>query len=708
MFRFNRFYRFILAVLFLALAGYAGAAFEQLCENWENIKVGDQAGDSIDRDGASVTPPQVTDKLTCGGRQAVCFDFTFKPDPQAKTMEAEKARLEGVGRYHDALASGGDAVSGLGNTAGSAITFEKVAPADALTVYYNQTLPHGWRAGAPARTTQCGLYDDGKRIATLKFVDPGGWFTPYNTVVYEGKVRGTVRLQVDPEDFVINKGPCCNVDKVVFGPPRLQPSIQIRLKLGDVNLEPAMAWFNCAIRAPRGFVYQIGLEDGTAVQHWSRPIPHPGNNDWEHITVSFNEFRPQIQIDKVKALKAVLLRASGDEAGLKGTIAIDEARFAKGWPSSPPRGIPFQNSTAFAGVSFTSRFKCYAGADRWFPSWAADGQLYSPYSDGSLDNIRSNTLSTEATTGMARIEGDDPLNLKLSSLGVFMSRPWPYSGRYPCASLIYNGIWYYGTAITNSSGPDGSGMCQGPFVGFRISRDFGKTWIESPHTPLNNLFQEQVDLANGGLSRIKMGTPHFVDFGKNMEHSPDGKAYLVAQGSTRPASPQTWVRGDEVYLARVQPQPETINNRDKYEFFAGYNPRGEPLWTNKFSEIKPMITWQDRAGSVSITYDAPLRKYLMCLANGENNKTPFDTCILESDRVTGPWKLVTYMEQFGKQAYDVNIPSKFISADGRTMWLCYSANWAGYPQNPRGSTYGMSLHELKLMVEETPPAKPAK
>ena len=23
----------------------------------------------------------------------------------------------------------------------------------------------------------------------------------------------------------------------------------------------------------------------------------------------------------------------------------------------------------------------------------------------------------------------------------------------------------------------------------------------------------------------------------------------------------------------------------------------------------------------------------------------------------------------------VNIPSKFISADGRTMWVCYVANW---------------------------------
>ena len=32
--------------------------------------------------------------------------------------------------------------------------------------------------------------------------------------------------------------------------------------------------------------------------------------------------------------------------------------------------------------------------------------------------------------------------------------------------------------------------------------------------------------------------------------------------------------------------------------------------------------------------------------------------------------MVTYMKDFGEQAYFVNIPSKFISADGKTLWLC--------------------------------------
>jgi hypothetical protein len=48
-----------------------------------------------------------------------------------------------------------------------------------------------------------------------------------------------------------------------------------------------------------------------------------------------------------------------------------------------------------------------------------------------------------------------------------------------------------------------------------------------------------------------MGTPHFVDFGQNMKHSPDGKAYLVGHGaldddpSPRVAG-NSWIAGDAI------------------------------------------------------------------------------------------------------------------------------------------------------------------
>ena len=93
----------------------------------------------------------------------------------------------------------------------------------------------------------------------------------------------------------------------------------------------------------------------------------------------------------------------------------------------------------------------------------------------------------------------------------------------------------------------------------------------------------------------------------------------------------------------------------------------------------------------------------MCVTDGWPTVQSMDTYIMESDNMTGPWKMVNFMKDFGPQAYFVNIPSKFISENGKTMWLCYSANFSyergeNIPKgNPEGSHYTMSLHEIKLL-----------
>ena len=73
-----------------------------------------------------------------------------------------------------------------------------------------------------------------------------------------------------------------------------------------------------------------------------------------------------------------------------------------------------------------------------------------------------------------------------------------------------------------------------------------------------------------------------------------------------------------------------------------------------------------------------------------------------ADDLTGPWRMVAYMENFGKQAYFLNFPSKFISADGERAWLCYSANFTNgnrHPAigvDPAGSRYAMCLMEVEF------------
>lgn len=151
-----------------------------------------------------------------------------------------------------------------------------------------------------------------------------------------------------------------------------------------------------------------------------------------------------------------------------------------------------------------------------------------------------------------------------------------------------------------------------------------------------------------------------------------------------------------------------MNRAARYEFFAGHSTAGTAIWTTNLALTKPIAAWRDRFGCVTLTYNAPLKKFLLCVTDGGNTLGRFHTSLLESDRLTGPWKLVAFLENFGEQAYFVNIPSKFISADGRTLWLCYSANfssgWGGvtFRSRPPDSRYAMCLQEVKLLAPADP------
>ena len=388
------------------------------------------------------------------------------------------------------------------------------------------------------------------------------------------------------------------------------------------------------------------------------------------------------------------------------------------WPSEIPVDCPFEQSMDFNGIRFLGVKSGFHYGDTWYPTWASNDTLYSPWTDGKTKRLDGYTDWSQSwvdpvhiTTGQGVIIGDDPLNLKAYSIGLDKSSPaFPYHGRYPCGSLIYNGVWYYGTYCLDPTGSAEYGdkfinwPWMGPFVGFRYSTDYGHTWTPCPYQPADPIFGET------GINGypVKIGAPHFVDFGKNMEHSPDGKAYLVAHGADTTDTKwrfwnDSWVTGDQVYLTRVSPSVENINDPSKYEFYGGKDAYGDPVWTNDFKDIKPLLEWNNNMGCVTITYNAPLKKYLMCVTDGGNTISQMNTYILESERIDSDWKIVSYMKEFGKQAYFVNIPSKFISEDGLTAWLLYSGNFTSdyngekIIMDPPGSHYGMVFQKVQFL-----------
>jgi hypothetical protein len=398
----------------------------------------------------------------------------------------------------------------------------------------------------------------------------------------------------------------------------------------------------------------------------------------------------------------------------------------------PPRAeepCPLPKSSVIKNIRYKYRHRSYGSiiqADTWLTSWAADGNLYSAYADGSAKrvgvichidgvddwyyppphvgfyavpdrvfgwgnakyppkflDIRKNPTN-QTITGNAVIVGDDPFDLSFRVLPpTELTLDW-FSCCYPTGGLVKDGTWFYGCQYRNHvTDRHGNQQCfaQGPNR-FRISRDLGQTWEWSPFDDHDPVIPE-IGACAGGPA-MKFGNAHFVDFGRNMEHSPDGYAYLVGHGTGDPEGMSNWSTGDAVFLARVMPTPEAINHKSSYEYFAGRKSDGTPAWSNNFADIKPLFEWASRCGHAYITYFPAVKKYLAVVCAGWPNGggSQRDTWIAEADALWGPWSIVTYWDAFGEGAYYASIPSKFIKPDG-TFILFYSGGWPGPTPIPR-------------------------
>lgn len=191
--------------------------------------------------------------------------------------------------------------------------------------------------------------------------------------------------------------------------------------------------------------------------------------------------------------------------------------------------------------------------------------------------------------------------------------------------------------------------------------------------------------------------------GSGVSASSAAKAYLVAHGGSdladqyRPGN-LTWISGDDIYLLRVTPSPDTINDPSAYEFFAGYDDDGHPLWSHDFAAIRPLLRWPHHTGCTNITWHPGLGRFLMCVTTGWPTNRTMNTYLLEASSLTGPWRRITYLERFGEQAYFVHVPSKFLTETPRKFWLMYSGLFTGNLKRiPVGSSYSMVVQEVELL-----------
>jgi hypothetical protein len=278
------------------------------------------------------------------------------------------------------------------------------------------------------------------------------------------------------------------------------------------------------------------------------------------------------------------------------------------------------------------------GSDTWPITWADDGEQYTAYGDGWGFDPK---VPAKLSLGFAKVSGGPPgagTNIR-SATGE--QKGDGRSGKKASGMLMVEGILYMLVRNANNNGEQSQ---------LAWSSDYAATWNWS------------------SWKFAELGYPCFLNFGQNYAGARDDYVYMYS-----PDTPSAYNETDTIVLARVPRQSITI--KTAYEFFSGFNANGNPTWSTDISQRRAVFTFPGGCNRIDVTYNAPLKRYLLVTrsraqAGGKNQFSIYDAA-----EPWGPWTTVFYTENWdvdpGESAH---IPSKWISADGKTCYLVFAGS----------------------------------
>lgn len=277
------------------------------------------------------------------------------------------------------------------------------------------------------------------------------------------------------------------------------------------------------------------------------------------------------------------------------------------------------------------------GSDNWPMTWADDGHLYTAYGDGNgFEPFRSEKLSI----GLARIEGMPPdfkgINIPSPTLD---SKGDGARGRKASGLLCVDGVLYLWVRnVTNSQ------------LGW--SRDHGKSWAWADWRFTNSF-----------------GCPTFLNFGRNYSGARDEFVYVYSHDSD-----SAYERADRFVLTRVA--KDRIRDRSAYEFWVRLDGNVQPRWSTNLDERGAVFENPKRCYRSSVSYHAPTKRYLWCQTGlGEDTRFAGGFAIYDAPEPWGPWTVAFHTDQWDiGPGESMHLPTKWMSADGREIWLVFSGD----------------------------------
>jgi CubicO group peptidase (beta-lactamase class C family) len=268
-------------------------------------------------------------------------------------------------------------------------------------------------------------------------------------------------------------------------------------------------------------------------------------------------------------------------------------------------------------------------SDNWPLTWADDGQLYTSYGDGSgFEPFIEKKLSM----GIARVEGTPPdfrgINLRSESIERTGNGP---KGPKASGILMVDGVLYMWVRNTHNAT-------------LTWSADHGKSWT------WGFTFDES------------FGCPALLNFGQNYAGAPDDYVYTYSQDG-----PSAYEPYDGVVLARVP--KSRVQDRTAYEFFTKRNDDGSASWSADIASRGHVLHYPGHCERLDVVYDAGIGRYLMAVSFGHGKGWG----LFDSAHPWGPWTSAFITRDWGLgDTHGYRLPSKWISADGKSLWLVFS------------------------------------
>ncbi|MFI2510465.1 FG-GAP-like repeat-containing protein [Streptomyces sp. NPDC018972] len=325
--------------------------------------------------------------------------------------------------------------------------------------------------------------------------------------------------------------------------------------------------------------------------------------------------------------------------------------------------------------------------DLWPNCWSDDDNVYAAYSDGTGFGSDFSDIGVTKISGM-------PGGLTGSQLSTDVGQIWSAGhNRKPTGMACVNGDLYL---VVQDLAHD---FNDAPAATIARSTDKGRTWTWDRNRPMSG----------GGVFTTVM----FLDYGKNYANAPDDHVYAYGlDHNWRDSFDNTVPDPVDLYLARVH--KNSVMDENAWQYMSGTDTSGNPVWSTEISQRKPVLHDDRRVyqnvltpgrardmtvlGQGGVVYNKPLNRYIY------TSWTEYTFEFYESPTPWGPWKHFATKDFGGYPwthskhgGYATTIPSKYISADGKSMWLQSNVCpcGGGYPQGDHYA-YTFSLRKLSL------------